>query len=132
MFLHHAGIADADFFFFSFFQVKGMKKKNCAECSEYCISQCHRFLLRDTEDRTKKKYKLILILALHCIFFSFLCKSLSKTNMSSLWKNVIMNLQEKCIFSCGKRKVAKALKISVLYENICPSNTMHIKDVLEF
>lgn len=24
--------------------------------------------------------------------------------MSSFWKTVIMNLQEKCIFSCGKKK----------------------------
>lgn len=35
------------------FQGKRNKKKNCAECTQYCISQCHCFLLRDTEDRKK-------------------------------------------------------------------------------
>lgn len=53
--------------------------------------------------RTEKT--LTLILALHYIyfFFAFLCKSLSKSNLSSFWNKPIMNLEEKCIFRWGGR-----------------------------
>lgn len=82
---------------------------------------------------TGQKKTLTLILALRCIFFffflAFLCKSPSKTNLSSFWNKPIMNLEEKCIFRFGGGGgyILKAVKSSLLYATICPSKLIHIE-----
>lgn len=92
---------------FFFFKVKKVKK-NYAEYLQYCINQCHSFLLRGTQDNPYPHFGF----TLH--FFSFLCKSLSKTDLSSFWNKPIMNLHEKCIFSCLKKSTKGCKEHSAL------------------
>lgn len=60
--------------------------------------------------QTEKKPSPSFCFTLYLFYFAFLCKSLSIINLSSFWNKPIMNLQEKCIFSWGKKK-----KTTIMY-----------------